>query len=487
MKMVSRRLIGGGIILFWLLMLLLLYERHYGPLWKGPSHGALPDPEIDSGKERWMGIYLKGEKVGYTHISTKKEGEGYRVSEKVSMKLNVLGSFQNINTLTDALLSKDYLLRSFNFEMYSDTTSIGIKGDVVGKRMVLSVVTAGSRSQQEIALKDEPYMNLGLTQKILRDGLRDGKVFRFNIFDPSSMSQQEIEIEIEGKERVRVMGIERDAYRLKANFKGINLLSWIDEEGETLKEESPMGLVMIKESREDALRVGPHSARDIIAETVIFPNLYLKDPDRVTYLKIRLKDVSLEGFDLDGGRQTFKGDTLEIKKEDLTMLKGFQVRDRGFKEFLESTSFIQSNDPRIIEKAREIIGEERDSLSASRLINDWVFKNIEKSPVLSIPSALEVLNLKKGDCNEHTTLFVALARSVGIPARASFGLAYTKGGFYYHAWPEVYVGEWFSLDPTSGQIPADVTHIRFLTGGLERQAEILKILGKISIEILEYR
>jgi transglutaminase-like putative cysteine protease len=118
---------------------------------------------------------------------------------------------------------------------------------------------------------------------------------------------------------------------------------------------------------------------------------------------------------------------------------------------------------------------------------EWVYKNIEKKPTISIPNALEVLRIKQGDCNEHTTLYTALARSAGIPAKIDIGLVYSKGGFYYHAWPEAFVGEWVSLDPTLNQFPADGTHIKFIEGDLDKQVEILSIVGRLSIEILEYR
>ncbi len=50
---------------------------------------------------------------------------------------------------------------------------------------------------------------------------------------------------------------------------------------------------------------------------------------------------------------------------------------------------------------------------------------------LSIPSALEVLEQRAGDCNEHTVLFTALARAAGIPCRVATGLAWSTGQFYY--------------------------------------------------------
>jgi len=104
-----------------------------------------------------------------------------------------------------------------------------------------------------------------------------------------------------------------------------------------------------------------------------------------------------------------------------------------------------------------------------------------------LPSAREVLRTKVGDCNEHTALFVAMARAAGIPARIAVGLVFIHGAFYYHAWPEVYVdpGVWLPVDPTLNQFPADATHLRLARGGLEKQAAILPLIGRLKITILD--
>ena len=102
-----------------------------------------------------------------------------------------------------------------------------------------------------------------------------------------------------------------------------------------------------------------------------------------------------------------------------------------------------------------------------------------------------MLRTKVGDCNEHTVLFVALARSLGIAARINVGLVYVHGAFYYHAWPEVYIEEggnrglWLPVDPTLNQFPADATHLRLARGGLERQAAILPLIGKVKMTVTE--
>ena len=59
-------------------------------------------------------------------------------------------------------------------------------------------------------------------------------------------------------------------------------------------------------------------------------------------------------------------------------------------------------------------------------------------------------------------------------------------GFYYHAWPEVKFGEqWLPIEPTFGQVPADATHIKVANGELDKQIEIMGLLGKISLEVVK--
>jgi len=61
---------------------------------------------------------------------------------------------------------------------------------------------------------------------------------------------------------------------------------------------------------------------------------------------------------------------------------------------------------------------------------------------------------------------------------------YLDGRFYYHAWPEVYLGDWVAVDPTLGQFPADAAHLRITTGGLARQAELIRLIGSLKLEVL---
>ena len=88
-------------------------------------------------------------------------------------------------------------------------------------------------------------------------------------------------------------------------------------------------------------------------------------------------------------------------------------------------------------------------------------------------------------------LFVALARAAGLPARVCAGLVFQRDAFYYHFWPEVYVGEWIATDPTFGQAQADATHIQLAGSVMESDSMVemgegvMRTLNQMEIEILE--
>jgi transglutaminase-like putative cysteine protease len=186
---------------------------------------------------------------------------------------------------------------------------------------------------------------------------------------------------------------------------------------------------------------------------------------------------------LNGQVLTVKKETLshlasELKIENLTALQ---------KVFLRPGPFIQSDHQQIRDLVQDILKDDpaADPLTRAEKLMNWVYTHIEKRPVLSLPDALSTLEHKVGDCNEHAVLLAALGRAAGIPTRIEAGLVYLKGRFYYHAWNLMYLGQWVTVDPVFGQLPADVSHLRLATGSPERQLDIMGVIGKIQLTVLK--
>ena len=152
-------------------------------------------------------------------------------------------------------------------------------------------------------------------------------------------------------------------------------------------------------------------------------------------------------------------------------------------EYLKTSILVESDNPAIVSKAKEIAGSETDAYAAAKKVVAWVGKTMKKDYGASADRATDVLRTLRGDCTEHSLLSIALLRALGIPARRVDGVVYVQNAdgvpaLYWHEWVEAWVGTWTQLDPTFGQPVADATH---LTLGEESSAEIMPLLGALKV------
>ena len=141
--------------------------------------------------------------------------------------------------------------------------------------------------------------------------------------------------------------------------------------------------------------------------------------------------------------------------------------------FTKPTVTIDSNDEDIIKLASELVKGENDMYSAVFTLAEWTKNNVEYNLSTLTAEVSEkaswVLDNRQGVCDELTSLFIALNRAVGIPARFISGIAYTESDLFPdrwgpHGWAEVYFPDygWVPFDVTYGQLGwVDPTHIKF--------------------------
>ncbi len=485
--MLVKRSIGVAIVFFWCLMNVLLLKRQ---LWAPPPAISLRSSErISYAIEEWWGVFYRGEKIGYASQTIEPRGKGYKLNSFSVLRLNLLGTTQSVTTRLESEANEEWILETFSFDLASNEVSFKARGVVAPGKLHLEIESAGHRSKTALALKHAPHLLATLKPYAATQQLEPGKPHFFSTFDPATLSQQITTVTIEGREHLRIGSRAEPAIRLRQQFKGISVISWIDGSGRTLREESPAGLSLLRQSPEEAKDFAKSRAvpLDLITQSSIEPDRPISNAALRQFLKLKLSGFDLTSFPLQSGRQKLIGDQLEIHRERIESIPSVStpVRDAGVRSYLQATPFVQSDHPRIRTLTREIVGAEKDPHKVVVRLKDWVHREIAKEPTVSLPNALEVLQIRKGDCNEHTVLFNALARAAGIPAKTAVGVAYLRGAFYYHAWSEVWLGSWISLDSVLNQFPADVTHVKFLEGEIDRQIDILQLIGKLKIQVIE--
>jgi transglutaminase superfamily protein len=483
--MLAKQSIGLAIIVFWCAMTGLLIKRQIGA---PPAVITLSGTEkISENIEEWWGVFYRGEKIGYATQTITPRPKGYTLRDRSVLNLNLLGALRPATTRLDMEANEDWILERFDFELSSNEIRFGARGSVRDNKLALEVDSGGHKSAHEITLAQAPYLLAALKFYVVTQQLETGKKFFFSTFDPSTLSQQVTTVVIEGREQIRIGDRTEPAIKLRQSYRGISVLSWVDGHGRTLKEESPAGLSILRQSLQEAKNLPSRGmSLDIVAQTAIPVVTPIANAPAKQILRLRLSGVHLGNFQLSGGRQRLDSDRLEIRREELKQVsvQKIPIKEARMQSELQPTPFLQSDHPSIRALSAKILQGETNALRAALKIKDWVYKEIAKEPTISIPNALEVLRTKKGDCNEHTVLFNALARAAGIPAKTIVGVVYLHGAFYYHAWSEVWLGDWVSLDSVLNQFPADVTHVKFLEGGIDRQIDILQLIGNLKIEVI---
>jgi len=444
---------------------------------------------ITEGMEEWWGIYYRGEKIGYASHKIIPEPGGYLVHDFSVLRVHLLGTTQTVKTRLEMAADSEWALKQFAFDLHSQDVRFQARGKVSAGRLQLEVDSGGYRTKTDLLLSQPPYLLAALKSYMVTQNFEPGKEQLFPTFDPSTLSQQVTAVTVEGKEEIKIGNRTEPALRIRQRFKGISVISWVDGKGRTLREESPTGLSLVRQGAEEA-KILPEAkfvSLDLIAQTAVPLERPIVDAGQKSLLKLKLSGFNLADFPLHSGRQQLSEDILEIRREDLNQVRSYRIPIQGsrFAPYLQSTPFLQTDHPQIRTLVQRLLGGEADALKAVTRIRKWVYEGLAKEPTVSIPNALEVLRTKRGDCNEHAVLFNAMARAAGVPAKTVIGVVYLRGAFYYHAWSEVWLGQWISVDSVLNQFPADVTHVKFLEGEIDRQIDILQLVGKLKIQVVE--
>jgi transglutaminase superfamily protein len=484
---VTRR-ISAVLLLLWAVQIAALVNRSY--LQASPNLAT--DLARYGSNAQWRGVYYRGEKIGFTVGQTVPVDEGFELQEDGQLQMTLLGATTMAQLRTTARVDEGFALRSFAFSLDAGTGPVEVRGRVNGRLLTLDVVTGSGTRTEERQLAEPPMLTLNLSRRLASGGLTTGAKYEWTVFDPATLRNAPVIVDVGQRELVRAGNTSIPAFRIGLAFAGLQTTSWMTDTGEVIREESPLGLISIKESADQAraMAVPKQGQTDLLQAAAVVPVMKqrIDDPRDVLRLRLRLEGADLSHPDLQGAGQSIAGNVIEIR--DPRRLSAHPA-DPDVRRYLAPEPLIESDAAEIVAETERAVGGITGARARAEQLTRYVNGLLEKKPTVSLPSAREVLRTKVGDCNEHTSLYVAMARAAGIPARVAVGLVYVRGAFYYHAWPEVYLTEgasrglWLPVDPTFNQFPADATHLRLARGGLDRQAAILPMIGHLKMTVLD--
>lgn len=470
-----------GILTLWVVFFVLLLKRDY-------MVESLDLKELEvlarSNEESFLGVYFKGQRIGYVQNRFSQNDSGdIHLEQNAYILLRILNENHPVHLTGKAVLTPEYLLKDFDFSLEAPFYRMDIQGEVMGDTVVLEMNTGKQKSVDRIKLANPPFLSTSRRAYLLSRSPEKGDKLKIPYFDPFTLTVQNTIVEYEGMEKTLVSGRIHNLHHFTENYAGIRVNSWLNDEGDVVKEESPAGFIFISEPEFRAKDIS-RTAKEVLSAVSVPIIGKLPDLKNTEQIRYRLKLPENSEFVLDKDRQSFDGEILTMTREKIPLENSAACLSG--EENLVATTFVQSDHPQIVSLNDSLKVKEMPFLLRIRKVAAWVYDNLEKKPVIGIPDAVTTLANRRGDCNEHAALFAALARNAGIPTRIAAGVTFHQGAFYYHAWNEVCINNtWISLDTTTNQFPADLGHLKFVEGELAEQVKIGALLGKLEIEVVK--
>ena len=134
---------------------------------------------------------------------------------------------------------------------------------------------------------------------------------------------------------------------------------------------------------------------------------------------------------------------------DSTFLKSRDIPLNIRKFYTKSEPFLVQSDS-MLQRARQIAAKAKNALRRAEALHHWVYEKMTYVYPPEKRGAQNALQTLRGDCGQYAALFIALARSLQIPARQQSGFVFSAERVSYHVWAEIYLAGlgWYPADPT---------------------------------------
>lgn len=452
-----------------------------------------PQPSNWPWDEYWTGIIFNGKKIGFTHQQFVADHDRFRISSEAALRLRFLIIDKQFAATTHDWVDVGLQLEKFEYAYKIDKSRRVVKGEVHDSQLSLEVSTQDHTDSRVLHFEGELVpMNAIYLYPVLH-GLQVGKVYNYQVFDGESLAIHPVEQTIVAYQSSELF--DEKAFKLETEVMGLSTTTWLDTSGLPQFELSLNGTLISalepeQYAKEYLTQAALSKSEHFLTYSLIPVRNEIQNPRSQMLLHVRLSGVPDTFALLDTSMQ-------QCHKQNSTWLCRIQNDQRATDSAqalpAQNTVYnllpsftVNSTAERIVDLANEMAPASAEPNDHVHHILEWMDGNIEKAIVDSFNS-LDVLAQRKAECQGHSMLYAALARSLGIPTRLLNGVVYSEdyNAFVYHTWVESYIdNRWQAIDPTFGQRHADATHIALIEGEeLADLTSLLPLIGKLEIEL----
>ena len=440
-------------------------------------------------------ILLSGSRVGWAHTqrSTVVENGQTLVRTRNVSELTLTRDGEPVTQRMTLICWETPDGKLVRFESEQDEGATAAHGEVKAGRLTVTRTIGGKTETETMEWRDWGGF-FAPTDSLRREPMQPGDKRAVRSLTPLMNVAATTKLEALAKEHVKLPGGSKELLKIRGRVTlgetDLEMLFWVDDRGEVLRTQVPaIGQESLRVSKAEALKAIPRQDFDLLVDSVV----KLPSPPDFTRVQqvvygAKLKSGGIAGVFSDGFSQRVRA--IDGSHAEVTVLAvrpdwpmDHDPTASSPEEYLQPTTFLQSDDPQVREIAASAAPDETDSWQIAVALERHVHGIIrQKDYSKAMISAAEVARQLEGDCTEHAVLLAACLKARKIPARVAFGLVYVPSlsGFAYHMWTEAYIADrWLPLDATQGRGGIGCDHLKLgdsNLSGADTYSDILKVV-----------
>ncbi|TNF54767.1 transglutaminase domain-containing protein [bacterium] len=483
--MKTMKIVNSIIICVWILLLsVLLYKNYTGAAFER-NHIL---KEFFREETNWYDIYRETKKIGFARTSYEKAGDEIIIQHERTITVEKDGRERVLKNKLKCLTDLFYTLKSFEYISHLEgEKGITVQGEVKEDTIIFFQETPETRRTETIKTDGrDVYLPVTVIPVIHQNIPPPQKVFSFPMLNLVNLSIKDAGFALEEVVPVKIGLNVLSLYKFRIGKSVI----WTNERGMVVKEKPPTKLTLYVQNQDMALNPESQAVFDYTSLPLLQSNMTIPDSETLEKLRVRVKGLKLDPQFYEDSLASLSDNILTIHKMSLEDLKSntYEIppAEESLKYFLTPDAWVSSDYKPLQDTGRIYArSHDYDALRLGHYLTAYLHGLIRTTPLFTLLSSEHILKSRLGDHLERTIMFASYARAGGLPTRLRGGFVYYEGYFYFHTWPEIWIGMWIPTDPTLMQYPADVTHIPLYGGTAGNILSNIDELKNVTIEILE--
>ncbi len=500
----TRRNIGRLVLLGWAVALAWLARRQF-------SQGDSADTAIRTRRlgpgAAYYAVYAGARQIGQLNLSVDTTLDGVRLTEFMVIDLPYGDSTRQLGRSSDYHLSRSLRLRNFTRNAFG----AGPREQLVGQMGADSILGLSNLEgpdgaptvRMRMRIPGDALLPVMLPYRsAFGDQLRIGGRFVAPELDLGVLGTRPVTVTVTAESTFIVADSAAwdsvagrwapaaldtlRAWRLLHDAGGAPTVSWVDETGALVHQETAGGLTLVRSAFEIVrnnyrqIRTAEVAAwrRRIPGMIALSASGHRPDTAAAEHAWVMSGDsgatVTGAPYALAEGRQRLRGDTVTVTRG--TPTDTVQRNARAARNTLGLSWDTPAQDEAMAPAASRALAGARSIRDSVRQLTMWVFREIAiDTAATASGTAGPTLRTRRGNADGKARLLATLAKMSGIPARVVTGLAVLPQGSFGHAWTELWMDGWAAADPTYGHFPASASLLRLRVGERSHVIDLLTV------------